>query len=203
MSATCTPNPYYNFTVTKEHIHIHELHKYESLFMYVALWTPFHPSPQDQRVVEIGRHIWRHLCSKQGQIGQVAQTRTQSGFEYLHNLSGLFVSVWSPPRKKKFFSHLNEIYLCFGLCELNRQDCSVGITKQSLPSPPSLPPTPQQVFIHVDKISLSLPMQNKPSSLSLSSYEKMLQVPNHLHGPLLDSSSMSMSLSCWGAQNWT
>lgn len=111
--------------------------------------------------------------------------------------------VFDHPQGKKSFSHLNEIYLCFGLCELNRQDCSVGITKQSLPSPPSLPPTPQQVFIHVDKISLSLPMQNKPSSLSLSSYEKMLQVPNHLHGPLLDSSSMSMSLSCWGAQNWT
>jgi len=42
---------------------------------------------------------------------------------------------------------------------------------------------------------------NKPGSLSLSSYEKMLKGANGHHGPLLDSPGMSVPLSYWGAQN--
>lgn len=83
-------------------------------------WIPSCFITQNQRMAEVGRHVWRlsspSLLVKQGQLEQVAQGSVQSGFQYLQGLRLHSLSVQPAPE----FNHplsKNVYFLCLcGIC---------------------------------------------------------------------------------------
>lgn len=64
---------------------------------------------------------------------------------------------------------------------------------------------PAQLFIHIDKITLSLLFSrlSSPSSFSLSSYDKHSSLFIFFVALCWTCTTLSMSLLYWGVQNWT
>lgn len=109
------------------------------------------------------------------------------------------VMFWVPPKMETLHSYLLNSFLCLlpVVPSLNNTEKSGFVFFSSTP-------WPQQVFTHIDKIILSTLRSRltSPSSLSLSLHVRHSTSSVIFMVPHWITSSKSLSLLYWGAQNW-
>ena len=105
-------------------------------------WNPAWQTPllQNQKMVEVGRDLWRSFCPtplfKQGLLGLVAQEHTVRAFDYLqgwrlHNIPRQPVPVFSHSKSKKVSPDI-ETWSVFQFVSICLCPCSLSITEKSL-----------------------------------------------------------------------